>query len=90
MKAAKGDDHDDEMRRVTEFYHDDFNKLKLQTQLESLRQLADTEGVHVASFRDIVTLFSGSDSAKTYLSEVNTILHLILVSPATNAVSGRS
>ena len=71
------------------FYGDDFDKQRLDTQLQMLATFYANKDK--PSIKEIVEdLKSKSSVEQTYFSEVMKLVKLILVMPATNAVSKRS
>ena len=94
LLAARGQEFKEEFDIVTNFYGSDFNAFALKTQLDSLHSLFKDETD--ISLMDIVKVFQDLKSSPDqrwkleYYSEVGTLVKLILVLPATNAVSERS
>ena len=74
---------------VTDFYGGDIDKTRLETQLTMVKTLcSDLES---PGFRDIAEKFKSLSQAEQFhFSEVVNLLRLLLVMPATNAVSERS
>ena len=88
LKAANGEEYGCELKFVTEFYGQDFNEDQLKLQLETLSANLSSS---VHDLPSIITHFkSFSTAQRSLLSQVCTLLSLILVMPATNAVSERS
>ena len=86
LKAANGKSFDDDFDEVISFYGDDFNSSTLRVQLETL----SSQGEH-STIKDIVMYIRGfSSSERQIFSEVVTLVNLVLVNPATNAISERS
>ena len=76
------------MEIVVKFYHDDCDKNLLEVQLKTLPSLISTDNV---SFKDILACTRKlSPGVRQLISEVIKLQKLILVMPATNAVSERS
>ena len=74
----------DELKYMSEKYADDVNVTLLKAQLPMLSG-------EFQSFHEIYSAFQSLDQCeKDLISEIVTIFKLILVSPATNAVSERS
>ena len=93
VKAIKGEGWDEEVKVVTDFFGLDFDETSLKVQLELLPEIAKSLGYNNRSFSisDVISLFQALDSAtKTLISEVVKVARLLLVMPATNAVSERS
>ena len=74
------------------FYKDDFNSGLLRTQLESLNaSFKENKDISCVDMKAILKYFrSTSPVYRTLFSEVIKLLKLILVLPATNAISERS
>ena len=90
-KAVKGDDYKECLNHVTSLYHDDLDAQQLQLHLEILQAnfgLVDKTSVTVCDIRDYI--LSLSPYERDLMSEVVTVLKLIMVLPSTNAVSERS
>jgi hypothetical protein len=75
---------------VVDFYHDDFNKSSLSSHLELLSTAVEPKEGQLCLGDIIDSVKSLSSAQRTIMSEVCTLVKLILVSPATNAVSERS
>ena len=93
LKAANGDDYDAELKFVTEFYGSDFDGYLLKTQLEILSTDFTSRAGSKEKYQldDVIEMIkSKSESQQTLISEVCILLKLLLVMPATNAVSERS
>ena len=93
LKSAVNAACEDELRAALDLYSGDFKSDLLKTQLDIFG--TDFSG-HVqegypVTLMDVVQYFKKlSDAEKELLSEVSTLVRLILVMPATNAVSERS
>ena len=89
VKAAKKEKYDEEFQFVIEFYKDDFDHNQLNMQLGIL-----SSNIPCESAQDLHSVIKYlqelSHAQRSLLSEVCTIASLILVVPATNAVSERS
>ena len=93
LKAANTENYDEELKFVTQFYSSDFDGYLLKTQLEvfstDFAANSDSKGKYQLS--DVIKLLkSKSEAQKDMLSEVCILLKLLLVMPATNAISERS
>ena len=90
IKSASGEDYSSELAAVADFYSDDIkDKECLVVQLKSLETLF--EGQRGVDFRAIVkVLKSYSVAEREIFSEVMTLVKLVLINPATNAISERS
>ena len=89
LKSVKKFDFTEELKIVCSFYGRDFNKEQLQLQLSILANAHSSQVEHnfcslLASFRNL------SSVQRALMSEVCTLCHIILVMPATNAVSKQS
>ena len=94
LKTIEGEDITAELEFVCDFYKDDLNDNLLQTQLLTFRtefQRAHSNLTTKPDIFDIKDYFhSLSGAQRALLSQVSTVLELILVMPATNATSERS
>ena len=89
LKTVRGEDASNELATVTNFFGDDFNQDRLPTQLMSLS--VQFEGQKDLNLRDVVVyLRDFSPAERIIFSEVVMLLKIILVAPATNAISERS
>ena len=91
VKSIKGENYDDCLTAVTAFYTTDFDpaQLKLHLAVLSSNFPADLCGsVTVLDVRDYILTMSPEE--RLLVSEVVTLLQLVLVMPATNANSERS
>ena len=90
VKAARKEDYSVELEFVTNFYGDDFKRNLLDTQLKTFPfVLSDAD--NVTTFNDLRKRVKKlSKGTKLLISEVIKVLKLIIVMPATNAVSERS
>ena len=90
LKSARNEDYSEELEYVLSFYHDDFSGASLASHLQLLGTAMEDIENH-PSIQDIVIyLKSLSPSQRSIMSEVCTLVKLLLVCPATNAVSERS
>jgi len=88
LKAATGVSYESDLQYVTNFYGTDLNKYTLDTQLQMLTTLYANKDK--PSVKEIVDqLRSMSSAERTHFSELVNVVKLILVMPATNAVSER-
>ena len=94
LKAFNKEDFSKELEAVTDFYDSDFERFNLESQLQLQHQigLKFKEQSHKRfTIQDVITLMQKLPRAhKNMIPEVLTLMKLILVSPATNAVSERS
>lgn len=89
LKAAKKENFDEEFNKAMEIYHEDFDLPLLKSQLELFGN--DMPAVTDLNFSDVVRYLKSLHSGmKQLLSQVFRLAKLILVCPATNAVSERS
>ena len=89
VKGASGEEFDDQKKLVCELYHE-IDGTQLNVQLESLAAYFKSANIPVSLKECIKYLQSLSPDAKSFYSEVCTLTRLILVMPATNAISERS
>jgi len=89
LKAVKSEQYESELLFVTNFYGGDLDKVRLETQLTMVESFcSEFDNPH---FSDIFGKFKSLSSAEqSHFSEVVILLQLVLVMPATNAVSKRS
>ena len=91
--AANGTDYQQDLNFIAEFYGADMDKVLLQTQMELFRSIILSAFPTTANvgIQDIVqhvcTLSSGVHMS---ITQVSSLVRLLLVMPATNAVSERS
>ena len=94
LKAVAGEDHDEELAKVMAAYGDtDLQQYKLKAQLSLLPEVVKAMGYDTSRFdiADLLNFFQSLGNArKLLLSEICTLGKLMLVMPATNAVSERS
>ena len=94
LKAVAGEDHDEELAKVMAVYGDtDLQQYKLEAQLSLLPEVVQAMGYYTSRFdiADLLDFFQSLGNArKLLLSETCTLGKLMLVMPATNAVSERS
>ena len=89
VKGASGEEFGDQKKQVCELYHE-IDGTQLSVQLESLATYFQSENIPV-SLKECIKYLQGlSPDAKSFYSEVCTLTQLILVMPATNAISERS
>ena len=94
LKAFNKEEFSKELEAVTDFYDGDFERFNLESQLQLLHQidLKFKEQNHKRfTIQDVIVLMQKLPRAhKNVIPEVLTLMKLILVSPATNAVIERS
>ena len=89
VKAANNDKFDEGLNIVADFYKDDINKEQLKMQLSILSSNTSCEPTH--ELHTVIKYLQGlSPPQRLLLSEVCVLASLILVMPATNAVSEHS
>ena len=89
IKAANNENYNSELEYVLGFYHNDLEHTSLKVQLELLGSSFDSnDKVTLAAVKEYYQLLSPSQ--RSAMSEVCTLLKLLMVVPATNAVSERS
>jgi Domain of unknown function (DUF4371)/hAT family C-terminal dimerisation region len=93
IKAGNGKDYDEELDTVLAFYGNDFDAHMLRAQLQSLHTLMTERGSaqEAVNFTSILEMIkSMPQPMRSLMSEVSTVITLLLTAPATNAVSERS
>ena len=91
VKAANNVDFENEYEKVIAFYRDDFDASILKTQLKTLPFCFPPNTGKFETFRDVMKQVKAfSNGHKILVSKIIKILKLILVMPASNAVSERS
>ena len=92
LNVAKGVPYDEELKVVTNFYKDDFNVASLKVQLELFATgYSQGEQSSQEGFCEVIKYMKSlSPAMQSGISELTKLLSLILVMPATNAVSKRS
>ena len=93
LKAIKGQSWRKELREVCSTYDSDIDKYRLKAQLPLLPPTAMALQFELARFtvHDLIQLLQKLDySRKVAMSEVIKVAKIILVMPATNAISERS
>ena len=89
VNAANNEKFDEEFKFVVDFYKDDFDADQLRMQLDILSANFPHESVH--NLHDVMPYLKEiSPVQRSLMSEVCKLASLILVMPATNAVSERS
>ena len=87
LKAVRKENYSSEFDFVTKFYESDLNVHALEMQLQIFATNFTMEGKNT-SIKDILKYLRNISSAqRTLLSEIFVIAKLILVMPATNAIS---
>ena len=91
VKAANKESFTTEFEKITNFYADDFKPNALETQLKTLPFTLALGASNAETFRDVLRQVKGlSKGQKLLIGEVVKFLKLVIVIPATNAVSKRS
>ena len=90
LKALRRENYADELKSIVDFYGDDFDRDILDTQLKTLPFVLSS-AENIRTFYDVrAGVQTLSDASKAYISQVIKLLKLLIVMPATNAVSERS
>ena len=88
LKALHEEDFGLELQQISSFFGSDLDKFKLETQLTTSSHIIDQKQVAI---KDAVKIISSLNASQRMLvSEVLKLVKLILLVPATNAVSERS
>ena len=88
LKAGRNEQYQAELDLVIDFYGSDLNQYLLNTQLQVLSTMFASQVDKSVNIVNIVQLFKYMSTAKReLLSEVGVLLKLLLVMPASNAVS---
>ena len=93
LRSFNGFDNADKLEKIVEMYEGDFDEFCLKTQLKLLPSIARTAGYKIGKIdiADALKILRNLDvSQKLLLSEVIVLAKLVIVAPATNAVSERS
>ena len=90
LKAAVGEDYENELKFVTEFYDSDLNPDELRAQLKLFTNAFPKPKQYEKVILGDIIEFMKSSGMKVLLSEVVIVLKLVLVLPSTNAQSERS
>ena len=91
LKACQRKDFTSELNAVCAFFKDDLDKDQLQAQLLTLGIHFSYSSTPDLSIIDVKKVFlSLSNGQRVLLNQVNQLLKLVLVMPATNATSERS
>ena len=93
LKAVAGEEHDEELAKVMALFGDaELQQYKLEAHLSLLPEVLQAMGYDTSryDFADLLDFFQSLGNArKLLLSEICTLGKLMLVMPATNAVSER-
>ena len=90
VSAANCEPFDQHLKEVVEFYENDLDPSLLSAQLQNLGSWFTGKGERLLLKDCIQAMQDMSTAQKEFFSEVCTVARLILVMPATNAVSERS
>jgi predicted unusual protein kinase regulating ubiquinone biosynthesis (AarF/ABC1/UbiB family) len=91
IRAVNGEDYEEPLMFTTSFYQDDLDVSQLRVDLQTLHANIHHEPSKSVTLSDIKGYIQKLTShERGLLSEVVTVLKLILVMPSTNAVSQRS
>ena len=89
LNAASGQDYEEQIKFVTDFYASDFQEFQLRIHLQLLQQTFSSQNDTV-NLQDVVQFYQSlSPAARNDMSQVWRLVALIMVMPATNAVSER-
>ena len=91
LSAANSKEFQQDLSDVCNFYGDDFNRSRLETQLSTLGTAFHSENNNVINASTVINYLQKlSMEQKLFFSEIVTLAKLILVAPTTKAVSERS
>ena len=91
LKAICGQNFNDDLDEVVRTYDDDFDMPQLKCQLNLLKETTRSCGFNKFTIDDVSALFKNMDiGRRLMLNQVIKFAKLLLVLPATNAVSERS
>ena len=91
IKACSKENYSHELKEITGFFHADFNRSELETQLQLLSVMNVETAGQTITFRNIHKHFQNLlQSQVALLSQVSLLVKFVLLMPATNAVSERS
>jgi len=93
LKSIRNENVDKEFEDVLTFYGDDFDHYELATQIKLLSPMAKESRIELNAFtiHDLIKVVkSFKTSKKKLINQVIILLKLLIVAPATNAVSERS
>ncbi|XP_076347747.1 zinc finger MYM-type protein 1-like [Tachypleus tridentatus] len=93
LKSLREEDTSDELKYLVDKYNDDLDILSLKVQLPLLNGLlrSDSEDRHFECFNEIyLALKQLKELQRCLISEVISLVKLLLVNPSTNAVGERS
>ena len=94
VNAANKKEYIEELKEILAFYSDDFNEAELRTQLqifgESFKVVNSDERDQYSLQQVLAHLRSLTIGERMFFGQLCRVAHLILVMPATNAVSERS
>ena len=92
LKSANGEQREEEFQKVTGFYDDDFDCQLLEVQLKTVSSILSTvTGEKLETFHDVRKAVQKLRTpVMGLISQFIKVVKLIIVMPATNAVSERS
>ena len=91
IQAAKKENYSSTLKEVMEFYQEDFNQSDLETQLEVFSNMDINVGSPSITFHDVHEHFKSLNPGQlSFIAQVVKVVKLVLLMPATNAVSERS
>ena len=85
LKVLHDEDFDHELQQMSSLFSSDLHKFKLETQLKTLTHIVDEKQVGTKDAITIISLLNASQ--KVLVSESLKLVKLILIVPATKAVS---
>ena len=90
FKAIIAQNFESELHYVSQFYGDDINEANLRCQLQTFSLDYTKESTNLTIFDNTEYMKTLSPAKKQLLSEVFTVVKLVLVVPATNSTSERT
>ena len=88
LRSLRGEDFEEPLGKVLQLYKDNFKGEKLKVQLETLMYFPESTIDNVKELVEFVQSLSAT--TKSFVPQVTVLAKILLVMPATNAVSERS
>ena len=92
LKGVKEDSFEEELDKIASKYSDDVDVIALRSQLELLPGIAESKEFDgkKMNIQDMIRQMQPRVTEREFISEVTFIVKLVLLAPATNAISERS